>query len=893
MTLVAQMNGPALRRLFEGPRRVWLFIAAIAIANVLVWAVDLRSFEHSEFLTGGLSLTWWQLAPAFYLAEVFAVHLHFRKQAHTLSLSEVGLALGLFFASPANLLLAHLVGAAAALVINRRQRAIKLAFNLAELPLCTGVGVYVFRSLAPAGEAGPRVWAITLVAAAAAHLLGIVLVSAVIAVAEKRFSAPQLPQTLAISLVGATATTCLGLAAVVLIVRDPVSGLLLVAPVIACGFAFRGYMAQREQREHVEFLYESMRATQGAPDFGQAIGQLLGSARRLLRAEYAEILLLSLETDGPPIRSVYVDENQVLMQTDERRAPGDELALRVAGAGRPALLGRRREEHVLDSVLASRNLEDAIVGALRGDDGPFGLLIVGDRVGDVTTFGDDDVDLFETFAGHASVLLENGRLEHSLAEVTELKEELKHQAYHDTLTGLPNRFHFVESLAARLAEHDQRNRIAVLYVDLDGFKSVNDSWGHHTGDELLAQVGTRIKGVVRGGDLPARLGGDEFAVLIEHADEDIAEQAARRLNDALVVPFALSTCEASIHASIGIALSGPEAVTAEDLIRNADLAMYTAKEHERRPYAAYEPRLHGRLREERRLALDLEFAVRRGEIDVRYQPIVSLKDGGIHAFEALVRWRHPERGLLVPADFIATAETSGLIVEIGMNVAAQALAFARRWPGVGRDGRPIGLWMNFGPVELANDRLIPDLATALDKARMDADRLTIEITESSLLRNEQTALASMHKLRDLGAHLSIDDFGTGYSSLSRLSEFPIELLKIPKPFVTRLVGEEGDELFVDAILRLAESLNLVTVSEGVEQVPQLQRLIQLGCALAQGFLFSRPLAEDEVLELLAEPDRYRSLVARAHDAVLENRLLVHVSDSGEQTWRSSSLARVG
>src|SRR3954465_4727614 len=185
MTLVARTNGIALRRLFEGPRRVWVFIAAIATVNVGVWSLDLSAFDHSGFLSG-VSLTWWELAPAFYLAEVFAVHLHFRKQAHTLSLSEVGLAVGLFFASPTNLLVANVVGATAALVINRRQRAIKLAFNLAELPLCTGVGVYVFRSLAPAGESGPRVWAVTMLAAAAAHLLGIILVSAVIAVAEKR-----------------------------------------------------------------------------------------------------------------------------------------------------------------------------------------------------------------------------------------------------------------------------------------------------------------------------------------------------------------------------------------------------------------------------------------------------------------------------------------------------------------------------------------------------------------------------------------------------------------------------------------------------------------------------------------------------------------------------------
>ncbi|HEY2776983.1 MAG TPA: EAL domain-containing protein [Gaiellaceae bacterium] len=849
------MHGFAPRRLFEGPRRVWLFVAAIAAANVLIWIANLKSFDHAGFLPG-VTLTWWQLAPAFYLAEVFAVHLHFRKQAHTLSLSEVGLAFGLFFASPANLLVANIVGATVALVINRRQRAIKLAFNLAELPLCTGVGVYVFRSLAGTGDTGPRVWAVTMLAAAAAHLLGIILVSAVIAVAEKRLSAPQLPQTLVISLVGAAATTCLGLAGVVLVDRDPVSGLLLVAPVIACGFAFRGYMAQREQREHVEFLYESMRATQSAPDFSQAIGRLLGSARRLLRAEYAEILLLSLETDGPPVRSVSVDDNHLLMETEERRTPGDELALRMAGTGPATLLGRRREPHHLDSVLASRNLDDAIVGALRGDDGPFGLLIVGDRAGDVTTFGGDDLDLFETFAGHASILLENGRLEHSLAQVTELKEELKHQAYHDTLTGLPNRFHFVESLADRLKELAPEHQIAVLYVDLDGFKSVNDTWGHHIGDELLAQVGARIRGAVRSGDLPARLGGDEFAVLVQRADEEAAEHAARRLTNALIAPFALSMCETSIRASIGISLSGPDAATAEDLIRNADIAMYGEKEGERRSDSG---------RVNRGSALDLELAVRRGEIDVRYQPVVSLKDGGIHAFEALVRWRHPERGLLPPSEFMTTAESSGLIVEIGMDVAERALTFAGTWP----DG--IGLWMNYGPVELADDRLVPHLAAALAKAGVDADRLTVEISESSLIGNEQMTIAAMHRLRELGLHLSIDDFGAGYSSLSRLSEFPIELLKIPKPFVTRLVGEEGNELFVDAILRLAESLDLVTVSEGVEQVPQLQRLLQLGCALGQGFLFSKPLAESEVVELLAAPDRYRGLVARAHAALREQQ----------------------
>ena len=521
-----------------------------------------------------------------------------------------------------------------------------------------------------------------MVAAAAAHVLGILLVSAVIAVAEKRVSAPQLPQTLLISLVGAFATTCLGLAAVVLINRDPWSGLLLVAPVLACGFAFRGYMAQREQREHVEFLYESMRATQGAPEFGQAVGQLLGSAGDSCGPSTRRSSCCRRIRAGAPIRSVSADGSEVLMQTDERRAAGDELALSTAGTGRPALLGRRREPHHLDGVLASRNLSDAIVGALRGENGPFGLLIVGDRIGDVTTFGAQDVDLFETFAGHASILLENGRLEHSLAQVTELKEELKHQAYHDALTGLPNRFHFVESLAECLAALEPEDRVAVLYVDLDGFKSVNDSWGHHTGDALLGQVGARIQAssapaTCRDGWAATSSASSSTAPIRTRRSTppDGSARRSSRRSHSRPARRAFTQASGSPSRDRGGNRGGPDPERRPRHVHG--------EAARRQPYAVYEPRLHGRLREERRLALDLESAVRRGEIDVMYQPIVSLADGGIHAFEALVRWRHPERGLLLPSDFIGTAETTGLIVEIGMNVAEQALPFARTWPAVG------------------------------------------------------------------------------------------------------------------------------------------------------------------------------------------------------------------
>jgi diguanylate cyclase (GGDEF)-like protein len=498
--------------------------------------------------------------------------------------------------------------------------------------------------------------------------------------------------------------------------------------------------------------------------------------------------------------------------------------------------------------LAARELGDALIGALRGEERLFGLLVVANRSGDVGTFAETDRDLFETFAGHASVLLENGRLERSLAQVTELKEELRHQAYHDSLTGLPNRALFTARIAETLARHPE-DRHALLFLDLDRFKNVNDSWGHGAGDELLAEVAERIRRTVRPGDMPARLGGDEFALLLEDTDVAGAELAAQRLCDAFDATFTIAGRKTKLHASIGVAVTGRHASTAEGLLRNADIAMYAAKTGDGR-WAVYEPELHTRTRQQRRLAVELIGAIEGGELAVEYQPIVSLADGTIHAFEALARWRHPERGLLLPVEFLAAAEESGLMVEVGTSVLEQAFRSASDWQDALPAAAEIGLCVNLSPSELANARLAEDLALALTRTRLDPHRLTIEITESTMLGNEQAALRAMQRLRGLGVRLSIDDFGPGYSSLSRLAELPIETIKIPKTFVDQLVVGDGDASFVDAILRLAGSLGLITVAEGIEHVTQAQKVRELGCGLAQGNLFSAPISEAELLRLL-------------------------------------------
>jgi diguanylate cyclase (GGDEF)-like protein len=827
-----------VRGLLEGPQRVWLFILGVAAACAAVWAHDVASYAGHPFDPHGV--TWWQLAAAFYLAEVFVVHLHFRKQAHTLSLAEIGLVVGLMLASPANLLAAQLVGTAPALLLNRRQRPMKFAFNLVELPLCTGVAVMLFRTLASPGDSRPHLWLVALLVAAAAHALGVGLVSLVIAVAEGRLNAPQLATTLSISLLGAVSTASLGLAAVELFDREPSAVLLLLAPALVCAAALREYMKQREQREHVEFLYESMRATQGAPEFGLAIGQLLVAARRLLRAEFAEILLVSPGEAAGPIRSVSGPLGEVLMRAEEAFGPAEQEAFAELDAQRvPLLLDRRRERQVLDALLVTRNLEEAVIAPLRGERGTFGLLLVGDRTGDVGTFDESDVDLFKTFAGHASVLLENGRLEHSLAQVTELKEQLRHQAYHDALTGLANRIQFVEAVRAKLEEGDDV-QAAVLYVDLDRFKAVNDTWGHGAGDELLVQVAERLRGAVRRGDLAARLGGDEFAVLLPRVDEEIAREAADRVARALGGSYTLAAGEAAIQASVGIALAGAETTRADELVRNADIAMYTAKRSNNRSCVLYEEGLHEKVRSRREFAIDLERAVRAGEITAYFQPIVNLADGRVEGVEALARWRHPQRGLLPAAAFLPTAEESGLMIEIGAVVIRQAIAAAQTWP------HEIGVWLNLAPAELTNQHLIDTLAIELARAGVHSNRLTVEITESGLMEDEDAALEAVHRLRDLGVHLSIDDFGTGYSSLSRLGEFPIESLKIPKPFVEKLVGAERDETFVDTILQLAKSLGLTVIAEGIEERAQLEQLRALGCRLGQGYLFSHPVPATEI-----------------------------------------------
>jgi diguanylate cyclase (GGDEF)-like protein/PAS domain S-box-containing protein len=441
-------------------------------------------------------------------------------------------------------------------------------------------------------------------------------------------------------------------------------------------------------------------------------------------------------------------------------------------------------------------------------------------------------------------------------DVTErktLEEELARQAFHDSLTGLSNRAVFRDRLehALDLSVRYERS-LAVLLLDLDGFKTVNDSLGHDVGDQLLVAVGARIEKSARSSDTVARLGGDEFVVLLEEdVDEEQALAVATRMLNVLAAPFEVGDREVFIGASIGIALSDGGPVEADDLIRNADTAMYAAKAAGRGRSEIFQPAMHVRALERFEVQAGLRRALGRSEFRLQYQPIVDFATGAVQGVEALIRWMHPTRGLLPPGDFIAAAEETGLIVPMGMWVLDEACRQTAAWRR--EHARAAGLWVsvNLSTRQLLESDLVVQVAQVLDRNGLDPSALVLEITEGSLLQGVAETIEKLRDLKGLGVRLAIDDFGTGSSSLGHLRQFPIDVLKIDKSFVDEIAtsGSEGPAL-VRAIVELANTLQLETVAEGIEEIDQLTQLRSAGCVSGQGFLFARPLQADAVGALL-------------------------------------------
>ena len=432
----------------------------------------------------------------------------------------------------------------------------------------------------------------------------------------------------------------------------------------------------------------------------------------------------------------------------------------------------------------------------------------------------------------------------TVQDVTErkcLEDELAHQAFHDALTDLANQALFrnrVEHASTRAAR--RQSPLAVLFLDLDNFKTVNDSLGHTVGDGLLMAVAQRLQRHLRGVDTAARLGGDEFAVLLEDLEAEAdATRLAERLIAALSEPFGTGGREVVVGVSIGIALHHP-ALSSDQLLRNADLAMYRAKASGKGRAQVFEPEMHTAALERLNIEADLRRALDRGEITIQYQPIVAVGSGVISSMEALMRWQHPVRGPLSPGTFIPLAEETGLIHELGRHVLFEACLQARRWQLAHPSHPTLGVSVNLSPRQLVHPDVVDQVASALDASRLPASALVLEITEGAMMHDTGAAIAKLTALKELGVRLALDDFGTGYSSLSYLRRFPVDMVKIDRSFVASMENGDQKGSLPRAIISMAQTMQLQVVAEGVETAGQLELLALSGCDFAQGYYFAEP-----------------------------------------------------
>ena len=443
-----------------------------------------------------------------------------------------------------------------------------------------------------------------------------------------------------------------------------------------------------------------------------------------------------------------------------------------------------------------------------------------------------------------------------ITEQKRLEAELSHQAFHDALTGLPNRAYFAEQVTLAIGRARRAgSQLAVVYLDLDDFKVVNDTLGHGAGDRLLVEVGVRLRGALRAGDLAARVGGDEFNVLLEGlADTAAADEVVRRLLDTLSEPYHLDGHDVRIRATAGIAGLDSATTTAEDLQRQADAALYEAKADGKSRQAWFDPAMTDRAW----ARLDLEHGLRRAleqdEIELAYQPVIDLRTGSIDGVEALARWRHPERGIVSPGEFIPVAERTGLIVDLGRSVLREACRAAVRLGASAGQG-PLPISVNVSARQIVDPAFVRDVRGALDAAGLPASSLTLELTESVMILEGAQTDATVLALREMGVRLAIDDFGTGYSSLGYARRFPVDELKIDRSFIDGLGASGEDAAIVTATIAFARALHLIVTAEGVETPDQADRLRALGCDRAQGFLFARPTDEASLTASLVGRDR--------------------------------------
>ena len=744
---------------------------------------------------------------AYLVAESSQIHVAVRRHTLSISLSDLALVLGLFLLDPWWLLGARLVSAAIVFTATRRSRS-KSVFNVCLFATEVGVGVTLVDVLDLGAGTSVQDWAFAYAVVLALNLLLTLIIAGAIAILGGRPSVHDVGAMVASGWLSAVISTTLALMAVVVLDASLAGLVLLGVLVLSAALAHRAYYRLLRRHTDLGQIFAFTQTLGAAQTADQVVTTLLQRARDLLGAETAVL-----------------------------RAPDD---LPVAG-GTPLVVPRHPRDAVLRRWLVSQGLRDALLVPLHDDGELMGVLQVGNRLAQTGTFGADDLSLLQTLAAHAEVLWRNAHL----------LERLRHDADHDGLTGLANRTHFRTTLQDHLGPDPQGDTdvAAVLLLDLDRFKEVNDTLGHPVGDKLLRLVAERIQHHVPPTSVVARLGGDEFAILVRRATGSCsAIEVAAAVRLALATPFEVDGTFLEIGVSIGVAMVPADGEDASMLLQHADVAMYAAK---RLPTGVARYSADDDLSSVHQLAMagDLRRGLDTGQVVMHMHPQAGLAGGGLVSFEALARWTHPTRGLIMPDDFIPLAEQTGLITQLTQVALAQALTACHAW----QSHRPgVGVAVNLSPRQLLDADLPGSVATLLKLHQVAPHLLTLEITETSLLSDSVAASQALRQLRELGVRLSIDDFGTGYSALAYLQRLPIDELKIDKSFVMAMTTDASARAIVQAIIDLAHTLGLSVVAEGVEDEAARALLVGFGCDVMQGYLLSRPLPPTDVADWLRQ-----------------------------------------
>lgn len=755
------------------------------------------------------------------LAQAIVLVLEVRRHSLSVTVVEIPLLLALFYLSPVMVIL---VRALACLVVQLYQRTatVRIVYNVASVGLAAAVAALVANRFWQ-DQVTPITWLVLGIAVATSAVISLASVLGVISLLQGVPPLRSLVRASVSVLVVTAANIMIGLIVLQVLQGQPWSVVLLIGLAALLILVYRSYAQFTLQHRSLTELYELTQAMSDAARNGTLPDVLLGRTRELLQAEYATLWLPAAGRYPRTLLSARVDAPGLLDQSPTPPV----LRERAVADGTTLVVGPKVGDSGLRVLLRGAGVKDAIVVPLRSGSAVIGSLEVAGRLGERTTFGREDVRLLQTLAAHAAVAVENSRL----------VDRLLFDAYHDALTRLPNRRRVLALLEEALRAPTPDEVVAVLSLDVDGLRDVNDAFGHDAGDQVVREVAGRLRSLAPSAAWVGRSGANEFLVALRLPDAQAAVALAHQLHDAVRQPLAVGEISLNVDAAVGVAVYPDHARDPESLVRRADLAAQTAK-HMTTPVHLFHPSQQARSSRRLELAADLRRALDEGQVGVWFQPKVSLPDRRVVGVECLARWEHPAHGEVAPDEFVAIAEHTGELGRLTEMVLREGLHRARGWLDSGR-ALPVAVNLSFRTVV---DPLFPRrLASLLEEYGVPAHLLTLEIREQGLLGEPERSLANLHRLADQGVRLAVDDFGTGHASLTHLRRMPLHEVKIDRSFVQGMVTDPGDLATVRAVVSLAGQLGLVSVGEGVENERTVSLLEELGCGVGQGFLFSRAL----------------------------------------------------